>query len=112
MRALTKAQVDAVFTLHADSVSQGAYYQSGGTMLKPSLTLLVFPLRPGEWDGVMLKPGDLRALIREAELEKRFQPAAGDYIQTSSGGPNYEVIAGVLDVTGSVWTVYCRRRLV
>ena len=110
MKALVQAQIDLAFVLHADSVCLGDYYKSGGTLFKSAVTFLVFPLRPGECDGSVLKAGDQRALVRESDLGQDFQPTTGDYIQCGCGSTKYDVISGVLDFTASVWTVFCRRR--
>ena len=112
MRARAKAQMDATFALYGDSVCQGDYYRSGGTLFKAGVTFLVYPLRPAECDGTVLKAGDQKALVRESDLGQAFQPAAGDYLQAGCGNAKYDVIAGVLDVTASVWTLFCRRRYV
>ena len=110
MRAMAKAQIDAAFALRGDSVCQGDYYKSGGTLFKAAVTFLVFPLRPGECDGTVLKAGDQKALVRESDLGQSFQPAAGDYIQCGCGSTKYQVISGVMDFTASVWTLFCRRQ--
>jgi hypothetical protein len=110
MRALTKAQIDLAFTLHADSVCEGAYYKNGATLFKSSVKFLVFPVPPGDCDGSVLKAGDQRMLVRESGLGQDFQPASGDYVQCGCGNTKYGVLSGALDFTASVWTLYCRRR--
>jgi hypothetical protein len=112
MRAITKAHIELAFELYADSVCVGDYRLSGGTLFKTGVEFLVFPVQPGVCDGVVLKVGDQRMLVREADLGQAFQPVAGDYVQCGCGNTRYDVIAGVLDLTASLWTLYCRRKYV
>jgi len=109
LKALAVAQLDLAFQIHSECVVTGDYRAAQGPVIKAGAKFLVFPLHPGECDGVNLKPGDQKALVRCTEIGTAFQPAAGDYVSVGDGGVVYTVMSGVLDFTGSGWTLYVRR---
>ena len=114
MKALVQAQIDLMFQLHAESVVEGDYYRSGNVLLKSGIHLLAFPLRPAECDGVILKAGDQKVLLRINELGiYAFQPASGDYIGTEleDGNVVFHVLSGVEDSAWVYWMLFCRRDL-
>ena len=114
MKAMVQAQLDLAFQIHAESVVEGDYYRSGNVLAKSGIHVLAFPLRPVECDGVNLKAGDQKVLLRVNELGiYAFQPTAGDFIATElqDGTVSFHVLSGVVDFAWVYWTLFCRRDL-
>jgi len=109
LAALVVSGLAAAFATFPGAVCTGDYTKSGGTVFAAGISFLITPLPAGDCDGVFAKAGDQRALVRVSEIGTAFQPAAGDYIACGCGSTKYTVISGVLDVTQSYWTIFCRR---
>jgi len=103
------AAVNAAFACFAGIVCVGDYTKSGGTVLASGVNFLIAEVPPGDCDGVFVKAGDQRALVRVSEIGTAFQPAAGDYIACGCGSTKYTIISGVLDPTQMFWSLFCRR---
>jgi len=112
LAAVVQAAMDSLFLSQADSTFEGDYYRSGNTLVKAGVTFLAMPMRASECDGVTVKAGDVKLLMRVNDLGVyAFERAVGDNIQTElqDGNVSFEVIAGAVDFAWVYWTLYCRR---
>ena len=109
LKTFAAAVWETAFALHAEAVVSGTYYQGGSSLA--SCSALKSVVRAWECDGSVLKAGDEKLHIRVSEVGKTFQPASGDSFTETGGTVFHDVIAGALDPTETVWTLYTRRRI-
>ena len=83
-----------------------ATLEAGVTDTTTAINVLFGSFKQKEVDGVNVRRGDKRLLIRQSELAA--QPQANDYITENASGTKWLIVGIEFDPTESLWRVHGR----
>lgn len=101
-------QIDTLFAVWAEAVKSAWFTAVAGGMGPIAVSVIVSPVPLSLCDGVVVKPGDEKILVRVSELAG-LTPIAGDLVEEVDTSISRDVIVVQLDISRQLYTLIGRR---